>query len=158
MIRGADDGQLFVVRDYTEDEAENILEDFFSNIKRIWRTCIWRRHSSVGNKWNTSLWTTNHQNKISLCLMFKCENNVPNWLKVHYTDIVVYLSDFHKHSYLSLWYSDGAGVPNLSMHWIFLDHHLGNMKTHTELHLKYFICFKIYIGLQIQKIKSLVEF
>ncbi|XP_026209395.1 2'-deoxynucleoside 5'-phosphate N-hydrolase 1 isoform X1 [Anabas testudineus] len=35
MIRGADDGQLFVVRDYTEDEAENILEDFFSNIKRI---------------------------------------------------------------------------------------------------------------------------
>lgn len=31
-------------------------------------------------------------------------------------------------------------------------------QTQTELCLKYFICFKIYIGLQIQKIKSLVEF
>ncbi|XP_073338443.1 5-hydroxymethyl-dUMP N-hydrolase [Pagrus major] len=34
MIRGADDGELFVVRDYSEDEVENVLEEFFSNLKR----------------------------------------------------------------------------------------------------------------------------
>ena len=34
MIRGADDGELFVVRDYGEDELENILEEFFNNLKR----------------------------------------------------------------------------------------------------------------------------
>ncbi|XP_020501814.1 5-hydroxymethyl-dUMP N-hydrolase [Labrus bergylta] len=33
MIRGADDGNLFVVRDYSEDELENILEEFFNNLK-----------------------------------------------------------------------------------------------------------------------------
>lgn len=38
MIRGADDGELFVVRDYSEDELENVLEEFFSNPKRTWRT------------------------------------------------------------------------------------------------------------------------
>lgn len=30
MIRGADDGKFFVVRDYSEDKLENILEEFFS--------------------------------------------------------------------------------------------------------------------------------
>ncbi|XP_044069497.1 2'-deoxynucleoside 5'-phosphate N-hydrolase 1 [Siniperca chuatsi] len=34
MIRGADDGELFVVRDYSEDEVENVLEEFFSGLKR----------------------------------------------------------------------------------------------------------------------------
>ncbi|XP_030297798.1 5-hydroxymethyl-dUMP N-hydrolase [Sparus aurata] len=34
MIRGADDGGLFVVRDYSEDELENVLEEFFNNLKR----------------------------------------------------------------------------------------------------------------------------
>ncbi|XP_070834144.1 5-hydroxymethyl-dUMP N-hydrolase [Chaetodon trifascialis] len=34
MIRGADDGELFVVRDYNEDEVENVLEEFFSKLKR----------------------------------------------------------------------------------------------------------------------------
>ncbi|XP_033468709.2 5-hydroxymethyl-dUMP N-hydrolase [Epinephelus lanceolatus] len=34
MIRGAEDGDLFVVKDYSEDEAENILEEFFNNLKR----------------------------------------------------------------------------------------------------------------------------
>ncbi|XP_018518320.1 2'-deoxynucleoside 5'-phosphate N-hydrolase 1 [Lates calcarifer] len=34
MIRGADNGEQFVVRDYSEDEVENILEEFFSTLKR----------------------------------------------------------------------------------------------------------------------------
>ncbi|XP_076600002.1 5-hydroxymethyl-dUMP N-hydrolase isoform X1 [Chaetodon auriga] len=34
MIRGADDGELFVVRDYSEDEVENVLEEFFNKLKR----------------------------------------------------------------------------------------------------------------------------
>ncbi|KAM7385963.1 hypothetical protein PAMP_001997 [Pampus punctatissimus] len=34
MIRGADDGELFVVRDYSEEEVENILEEFFKTLKR----------------------------------------------------------------------------------------------------------------------------
>uniref|UniRef100_A0A3Q3W7C8 2'-deoxynucleoside 5'-phosphate N-hydrolase 1 n=1 Tax=Mola mola TaxID=94237 RepID=A0A3Q3W7C8_MOLML len=34
MIRGADDGELFMVRDYSEDELENVLEKFFSDLKR----------------------------------------------------------------------------------------------------------------------------
>lgn len=34
MIRGADDGEHFVVRDYHEDELENVLEEFFKNLKR----------------------------------------------------------------------------------------------------------------------------
>ncbi|XP_010752162.1 5-hydroxymethyl-dUMP N-hydrolase [Larimichthys crocea] len=33
MIRGADDGELFVVRDYSEDEVENVLQEFFDNLK-----------------------------------------------------------------------------------------------------------------------------
>lgn len=33
MIRGADNGDSFVVRDYCEDELEKVLEDFFSNQK-----------------------------------------------------------------------------------------------------------------------------
>lgn len=34
MIRGADDGELFVVRDYSEDEVEKVLEEFFNSLKR----------------------------------------------------------------------------------------------------------------------------
>ncbi|XP_042339278.1 2'-deoxynucleoside 5'-phosphate N-hydrolase 1, partial [Plectropomus leopardus] len=34
MIRGAEDGELFVVKDYSEDEVENVLEEFFSKLKR----------------------------------------------------------------------------------------------------------------------------
>ncbi|XP_040905095.1 2'-deoxynucleoside 5'-phosphate N-hydrolase 1 [Toxotes jaculatrix] len=34
MIRGADDGEWFVVRDYQEDEVENVLEEFFNTLKR----------------------------------------------------------------------------------------------------------------------------
>lgn len=33
MIRGADNSDSFVVRDYCEDEIEKVLEDFFSNQK-----------------------------------------------------------------------------------------------------------------------------
>lgn len=33
MIRGADNGDSFVVRDYCEDKLERVLEDFFSNRK-----------------------------------------------------------------------------------------------------------------------------
>nr|Q4S2L4.2 RecName: Full=5-hydroxymethyl-dUMP N-hydrolase; AltName: Full=2'-deoxynucleoside 5'-phosphate N-hydrolase 1 [Tetraodon nigroviridis] len=33
MIRGADNGDSFVVRDYCQDEIEQVLEDFFSNQK-----------------------------------------------------------------------------------------------------------------------------
>ncbi|XP_074531484.1 5-hydroxymethyl-dUMP N-hydrolase-like [Halichoeres trimaculatus] len=33
MIRGADDGNLFVVRNYSEDELESILEDFFNKLR-----------------------------------------------------------------------------------------------------------------------------
>lgn len=38
MIRGAEDGELFVVKDYSEDDVENVLEEFFNNLKRTWRT------------------------------------------------------------------------------------------------------------------------
>lgn len=34
MIRGADDCELFVVRDYSEDEVENVLDEFFSRLQR----------------------------------------------------------------------------------------------------------------------------
>ncbi|KAM9344935.1 5-hydroxymethyl-dUMP N-hydrolase [Symphorus nematophorus] len=34
MIRGAEDGEFFVVRDYSEDEVENVLQEFFSGLKR----------------------------------------------------------------------------------------------------------------------------
>uniref|UniRef100_UPI0037E9A88A 5-hydroxymethyl-dUMP N-hydrolase n=1 Tax=Semicossyphus pulcher TaxID=241346 RepID=UPI0037E9A88A len=33
MIRGADDGDLFVVRDYSENELENVLEEHFNKLK-----------------------------------------------------------------------------------------------------------------------------
>ncbi|XP_074531482.1 5-hydroxymethyl-dUMP N-hydrolase-like [Halichoeres trimaculatus] len=33
MIRGADDGNMFVVIDYREDEVESILEDFFNRLR-----------------------------------------------------------------------------------------------------------------------------
>ncbi|KAK2824745.1 hypothetical protein Q5P01_021920 [Channa striata] len=33
MIRGAEDSDLFLVRDYREDEAENVLEQFFTNLR-----------------------------------------------------------------------------------------------------------------------------
>ncbi|XP_048125110.1 2'-deoxynucleoside 5'-phosphate N-hydrolase 1 [Alosa alosa] len=34
MIRGAEDGSLFYVRDYTEDEVERVLEEFFSGLAK----------------------------------------------------------------------------------------------------------------------------
>uniref|UniRef100_A0A8D3A2S0 2'-deoxynucleoside 5'-phosphate N-hydrolase 1 n=1 Tax=Scophthalmus maximus TaxID=52904 RepID=A0A8D3A2S0_SCOMX len=34
MIRGADDGERFVVRDYGEDEVDEVLEEFFNALKR----------------------------------------------------------------------------------------------------------------------------
>ncbi|XP_037638126.1 2'-deoxynucleoside 5'-phosphate N-hydrolase 1 [Sebastes umbrosus] len=34
MIRGAEDGELFVVKDYSEDEVENVVEEFFNKLKR----------------------------------------------------------------------------------------------------------------------------
>ncbi|XP_069395177.1 5-hydroxymethyl-dUMP N-hydrolase [Paralichthys olivaceus] len=34
MIRGADNGEWFVVRDYSEDEVENRLAEFFNTLKR----------------------------------------------------------------------------------------------------------------------------
>ncbi|XP_041866209.1 2'-deoxynucleoside 5'-phosphate N-hydrolase 1-like [Melanotaenia boesemani] len=34
MIRGAADGEQFVVTDYTEDEVEKVLEDFFISLKQ----------------------------------------------------------------------------------------------------------------------------
>lgn len=68
MIRGADDGELFVVRDYTEEEAENVLEQFFSNLK--WTLWIWGWRPSRLLGTNKTL-----QNKVFLCLMFRCENN-----------------------------------------------------------------------------------
>ncbi|XP_054456623.1 2'-deoxynucleoside 5'-phosphate N-hydrolase 1-like isoform X2 [Anoplopoma fimbria] len=34
MIRGADNADLFVVKDYSEDDVENVLEEFFNNLKR----------------------------------------------------------------------------------------------------------------------------
>ncbi|XP_026165531.1 5-hydroxymethyl-dUMP N-hydrolase [Mastacembelus armatus] len=34
MIRGADDGELFVVRDYHEDEVEKVVQEFFENLER----------------------------------------------------------------------------------------------------------------------------
>ncbi|KAM4599823.1 5-hydroxymethyl-dUMP N-hydrolase [Fundulus diaphanus] len=33
MIRGAADGERFLVRDYCEDELESLLEEFFSSLK-----------------------------------------------------------------------------------------------------------------------------
>ncbi|KAF7646971.1 hypothetical protein LDENG_00179510 [Lucifuga dentata] len=33
MIRGAHDGELFLVRDYSEDEAEDVLDEYFSALK-----------------------------------------------------------------------------------------------------------------------------
>lgn len=33
MIRGATDVENFVVRDYSEDEVEKVLEQFFSSLK-----------------------------------------------------------------------------------------------------------------------------
>lgn len=33
MIRGAADVENFVVRDYSEDEVEKVLEEFFSSLK-----------------------------------------------------------------------------------------------------------------------------
>lgn len=34
MIRGAEDGSLFLVRDYCEDEVEQILEEFFNSLTK----------------------------------------------------------------------------------------------------------------------------
>ncbi|XP_008304166.1 5-hydroxymethyl-dUMP N-hydrolase [Stegastes partitus] len=34
MIRGAADGEQFMVKDYSEDEVENILDEFFRTLKR----------------------------------------------------------------------------------------------------------------------------
>ncbi|XP_074503286.1 5-hydroxymethyl-dUMP N-hydrolase [Sebastes fasciatus] len=34
MIRGAEDGELFVVKDYSEDEVENVVEEFFNKLTR----------------------------------------------------------------------------------------------------------------------------
>lgn len=33
MIRGAADGELFVVRDYSEQQVEEVLEEFFDTLK-----------------------------------------------------------------------------------------------------------------------------
>lgn len=33
MIRGAEDGDSFVVRDYAEEDVEKILDEFFSSLK-----------------------------------------------------------------------------------------------------------------------------
>lgn len=39
MIRGAEDGDSFVVRDYAEEDIEKILDEFFSNLKspKMWQ-------------------------------------------------------------------------------------------------------------------------
>uniref|UniRef100_A0A1A7Y9W9 2'-deoxynucleoside 5'-phosphate N-hydrolase 1 n=1 Tax=Iconisemion striatum TaxID=60296 RepID=A0A1A7Y9W9_9TELE len=34
MIRGAADGEHFVVRDYSKDQVEQVLDEFFSNMNR----------------------------------------------------------------------------------------------------------------------------
>ncbi|KAF1373349.1 hypothetical protein PFLUV_G00259630 [Perca fluviatilis] len=34
MIRGAEDGEMFTVKDYREEEVEKVLEEFFNNLKR----------------------------------------------------------------------------------------------------------------------------
>ncbi|XP_078098855.1 5-hydroxymethyl-dUMP N-hydrolase [Sander vitreus] len=34
MIRGAEDGEMFTVKDYTEEEVEKVLEEFFNNLKK----------------------------------------------------------------------------------------------------------------------------
>jgi len=34
MIRGATDGDQFVVTDYSEDEVEKVLEEFFFSLKQ----------------------------------------------------------------------------------------------------------------------------
>ena len=34
MIRGAEDGSQFHVRDYSEEEVERILEEFFSSLAK----------------------------------------------------------------------------------------------------------------------------
>ena len=36
MIRGAEDGSQFHVRDYSEEEVERILEEFFSSLAKNW--------------------------------------------------------------------------------------------------------------------------
>lgn len=33
MIRGADDGRLFLVRDYREDGLKKVLEEFLSSLR-----------------------------------------------------------------------------------------------------------------------------
>ena len=33
MIRGADNGATFLVKDYSEDQVEAVLEEYFTNIK-----------------------------------------------------------------------------------------------------------------------------
>ncbi|KAJ3610131.1 hypothetical protein NHX12_022225 [Muraenolepis orangiensis] len=35
MIRGADDGDLVQVQDYTEDQVEAILEDYFAKLSKV---------------------------------------------------------------------------------------------------------------------------
>ncbi|XP_037321186.1 2'-deoxynucleoside 5'-phosphate N-hydrolase 1 [Pungitius pungitius] len=35
MIRGAADGDIFVVKDYIEEEVENVLEEFFKHLKDV---------------------------------------------------------------------------------------------------------------------------
>lgn len=37
MIRGAEDGNSFVVRDYAEDDIEKILDEFFTNLPKMWQ-------------------------------------------------------------------------------------------------------------------------
>ncbi|XP_035848179.1 2'-deoxynucleoside 5'-phosphate N-hydrolase 1-like isoform X2 [Sander lucioperca] len=34
MIRGAEDGEMFTLKDYTEEEVEKVLEEFFNNLNR----------------------------------------------------------------------------------------------------------------------------
>ncbi|XP_068457972.1 5-hydroxymethyl-dUMP N-hydrolase isoform X1 [Clinocottus analis] len=38
MVRGAEDGDQFMVKNYREDEVENILEEFFNSLKNMKRT------------------------------------------------------------------------------------------------------------------------
>ncbi len=55
MIRGADDGKLFVVRDYSEEEVENILEEFFNNLKTIWGSSE-EQNTSVSSAETNLIW------------------------------------------------------------------------------------------------------
>lgn len=50
MIRGFADGELFVVRDYSEEEVENVLEEFFNALKRTWEK-IWTVFSLLFHRW-----------------------------------------------------------------------------------------------------------